>query len=104
MAGASWEFGISFILIWWHLVSSSAGTAGGTGDPELVLEIQVCLFFPFSQLQQEKAEWESLNKLLMRHGLKPVSLASCRNIPGKEMLILQVFVFENSKPKFLRHL
>ncbi|KFQ91689.1 Centrosomal protein of 70 kDa, partial [Nipponia nippon] len=34
-------------------------------------------------LQQEKAEWENLNKLLMRRGLKPVSLAapqSCRNI------------------------
>ncbi|NXX89320.1 CEP70 protein, partial [Centropus bengalensis] len=33
-------------------------------------------------LQQEKAEWENLNQLLMRHGLKPVSLAdpqSCRN-------------------------
>ncbi|NXY17715.1 CEP70 protein, partial [Atrichornis clamosus] len=33
-------------------------------------------------LQQEKAEWENLNKLLMRHGLKPVSLAapqSCRD-------------------------
>ncbi|NWV19116.1 CEP70 protein, partial [Origma solitaria] len=26
-------------------------------------------------LQQEKAEWEHLNKILMRHGLKPVSLA-----------------------------
>ncbi|NXC45740.1 CEP70 protein, partial [Penelope pileata] len=25
-------------------------------------------------LQQEKAEWESLNKLLVRHGLEPVSL------------------------------
>ncbi|KAM9380260.1 LOW QUALITY PROTEIN: centrosomal protein of 70 kDa [Phaethornis superciliosus] len=44
-----------------------------------------CLFFPFSQLHQEKAEWESLNKLLMRHGLKPVSLAapqSCGNTSG----------------------
>ncbi|NWU52150.1 CEP70 protein, partial [Dromas ardeola] len=37
-------------------------------------------------LQQEKAEWESLNKLLLRHGLKPVSLASCRNIP--DMIVL----------------
>ncbi|NXV16412.1 CEP70 protein, partial [Cepphus grylle] len=37
-------------------------------------------------LQQEKAEWESLNKLLMRHGLKPVSLASCRNI--SDMIVL----------------
>ncbi|NXB09081.1 CEP70 protein, partial [Cnemophilus loriae] len=27
-------------------------------------------------LQQEKAEWENLNKVLMRHGLKPVSLAA----------------------------
>ncbi|NXE90751.1 CEP70 protein, partial [Menura novaehollandiae] len=27
-------------------------------------------------LQQEKAEWENLNKLLMRHGLKPVTLAA----------------------------
>ncbi|NXC88537.1 CEP70 protein, partial [Cercotrichas coryphoeus] len=26
--------------------------------------------------QQEKAEWENLNKVLMRHGLKPVSLAA----------------------------
>ncbi|NWH18942.1 CEP70 protein, partial [Grus americana] len=40
-------------------------------------------------LQQEKAEWENLNKLLMRHGLKPVSLAapqSCRNITDKIVL------------------
>ncbi|XP_035752235.1 centrosomal protein of 70 kDa isoform X7 [Egretta garzetta] len=39
--------------------------------------------------QQEKAEWENLNKLLMRHGLKPVSLAapqSCRNI--SDMIVL----------------
>ncbi|NWX39250.1 CEP70 protein, partial [Steatornis caripensis] len=34
-------------------------------------------------LQQEKAEWENLNKLLMHHGLKPVRLAApqtCRNL------------------------
>ncbi|NWR27488.1 CEP70 protein, partial [Tachuris rubrigastra] len=40
-------------------------------------------------LQQEKAEWENLNKLLMRHGLKPVSLAApqcCRN--STDMIIL----------------
>ncbi|KFQ20663.1 Centrosomal protein of 70 kDa, partial [Mesitornis unicolor] len=40
-------------------------------------------------LQQEKAEWENLNKLLTRHGLKPVSLAvlqSCRNI--SDMIVL----------------
>ncbi|NXQ25043.1 CEP70 protein, partial [Alaudala cheleensis] len=33
-------------------------------------------------MQQEKAEWESLNKVLKRHGLKPVSFAaplSCRD-------------------------
>uniref|UniRef100_A0A8D0FJT6 Centrosomal protein of 70 kDa n=1 Tax=Strix occidentalis caurina TaxID=311401 RepID=A0A8D0FJT6_STROC len=38
-----------------------------------------CLF-PFSQLQQEKAEWENLNKLLMRHGLKPVTLFASQNM------------------------
>ncbi|KFZ65205.1 Centrosomal protein of 70 kDa, partial [Antrostomus carolinensis] len=40
-------------------------------------------------LQQEKVEWEKLNKLLMHHGLKPVSLAapqSCRNI--SDMIVL----------------
>ncbi|NWQ70999.1 CEP70 protein, partial [Neopipo cinnamomea] len=40
-------------------------------------------------LQQEKAQWENLNKLLMRHGLKPVSLAapqSCRNTA--DMIVL----------------
>ncbi|NXS44580.1 CEP70 protein, partial [Balaeniceps rex] len=40
-------------------------------------------------LQQEKAEWENLNKLLMRHRLKPVSLAapqSCKNI--SDMIVL----------------
>ncbi|NXP80636.1 CEP70 protein, partial [Ramphastos sulfuratus] len=40
-------------------------------------------------LQQEKAEWEYLNKILMRRGLKPVSLAapqSCRNI--SDMIVL----------------
>ncbi|KAM6396775.1 centrosomal protein of 70 kDa isoform 2-T2 [Pluvialis apricaria] len=39
--------------------------------------------------EQEKAEWENLNKLLMRHGLKPVSLAapqSCRNT--SDMIVL----------------
>ncbi|XP_030310453.1 centrosomal protein of 70 kDa isoform X1 [Calypte anna] len=38
---------------------------------------------------REKAEWESLNKLLMRHGLKPVSLAapqSCGNTSGTSVL------------------
>ncbi|KFV39400.1 Centrosomal protein of 70 kDa, partial [Tyto alba] len=40
-------------------------------------------------LQQEKAEWENLNKLLMRHGLKPVSFTapqSCRNT--SDMIVL----------------
>ncbi|XP_071417738.1 centrosomal protein of 70 kDa-like isoform X2 [Pithys albifrons albifrons] len=39
--------------------------------------------------EQEKAEWENLNKLLMRHGLKPVSLAApqcCRN--ASAMIVL----------------
>ncbi|XP_072731280.1 centrosomal protein of 70 kDa isoform X4 [Ciconia boyciana] len=39
--------------------------------------------------EQEKAEWENLNKLLMRRGLKPVSLAapqSCRNV--SDMIVL----------------
>ncbi|NWU99028.1 CEP70 protein, partial [Upupa epops] len=40
-------------------------------------------------LQQERVEWENLNKLLVRHGLKPVSLAapqSCRNT--SDMIVL----------------
>ncbi|KFO71614.1 Centrosomal protein of 70 kDa, partial [Cuculus canorus] len=40
-------------------------------------------------LQQEKAEWENLNQLLMHNGLKPVSLAdpqSCRNT--SDMIVL----------------
>ncbi|NXH18624.1 CEP70 protein, partial [Bucco capensis] len=40
-------------------------------------------------LQQEKAEWENLNKLLVHRGLKPVSLTapqSCRNI--SDMIVL----------------
>ncbi|NXR48591.1 CEP70 protein, partial [Hippolais icterina] len=40
-------------------------------------------------MKQEKAEWESLNKVLMRHGLKPVSLAgpqSCRST--SDMIVL----------------
>ncbi|KFU88405.1 Centrosomal protein of 70 kDa, partial [Chaetura pelagica] len=40
-------------------------------------------------LQQEKAEWEHLNKLLMRHGLKPVGLGapqSCGNASGMTVL------------------
>ncbi|XP_074767104.1 centrosomal protein of 70 kDa isoform X2 [Athene noctua] len=42
-----------------------------------------------TELQQEKAEWENLNKLLMRHGLKPVTLfasQSCRNV--SDMIVL----------------
>ncbi|NXQ57739.1 CEP70 protein, partial [Anthoscopus minutus] len=30
-------------------------------------------------MHQEKAEWENLNKVLMRHGLKPVRLAASQN-------------------------
>ncbi|KAM4897241.1 centrosomal protein of 70 kDa [Sylvia borin] len=40
-------------------------------------------------MTEEKAEWESLNKVLMRHGLKPVSLAgpqSCRDT--SDMIVL----------------
>ncbi|NXW86324.1 CEP70 protein, partial [Alopecoenas beccarii] len=40
-------------------------------------------------LQQERAEWENLNKLLTRRGLKPVSLAaprSCGNL--SDMIVL----------------
>ncbi|NWU41239.1 CEP70 protein, partial [Hylia prasina] len=40
-------------------------------------------------MKQEKAEWESLNKALIRHGLKPVSLAapqSCRET--SDMIVL----------------
>ncbi|NXE34356.1 CEP70 protein, partial [Ptilorrhoa leucosticta] len=40
-------------------------------------------------LQQEKAEWENINKALMRHGLKPVSLAapeSCRDTSDMTVL------------------
>ncbi|NXR22336.1 CEP70 protein, partial [Cinclus mexicanus] len=40
-------------------------------------------------MQQEKAEWEKLNKVLMRHGLKPVSLAapqSCEDT--SDMIVL----------------
>ncbi|KAM7049300.1 centrosomal protein of 70 kDa isoform 2-T2 [Acridotheres tristis] len=39
--------------------------------------------------EQEKAEWENLNKVLVRHGLKPVSLAapqSCRDT--SDMIVL----------------
>ncbi|XP_051479374.1 centrosomal protein of 70 kDa isoform X4 [Apus apus] len=42
-----------------------------------------------TELQQEKVEWENLNKLLMRHGLKPVSLAapqSCRKASDTTVL------------------
>ncbi|XP_061860730.1 centrosomal protein of 70 kDa isoform X2 [Colius striatus] len=40
-------------------------------------------------MTEEKAEWENLNKLLMRRGLKPVTLAaspSCRNVT--DMIVL----------------
>ncbi|NWI06009.1 CEP70 protein, partial [Tichodroma muraria] len=40
-------------------------------------------------MQQEKVEWENLNKVLMRHGLKPVNLAapqSCRDM--SDMIVL----------------
>ncbi|NWT65425.1 CEP70 protein, partial [Prunella himalayana] len=40
-------------------------------------------------MQQEEAEWENLNRILMRHGLKPVSLAapqSCRDTA--DMIVL----------------
>ncbi|NXD50017.1 CEP70 protein, partial [Corvus moneduloides] len=40
-------------------------------------------------VQQEKAEWENINKALMRHGLKPVSLPapqSCRDTSDTTVL------------------
>ncbi|NXI65084.1 CEP70 protein, partial [Anseranas semipalmata] len=38
---------------------------------------------------QEKAEWENINKLLMRHGLKPVSLAAPQNSRNvSDMIVL----------------
>ncbi|XP_053804094.1 centrosomal protein of 70 kDa isoform X2 [Vidua chalybeata] len=40
-------------------------------------------------IEQEKVEWENLNRILMRHGLKPVSLAapqSCRDT--SDMIVL----------------
>ncbi|NWR42752.1 CEP70 protein, partial [Regulus satrapa] len=40
-------------------------------------------------IQQEKAEWENLNKALMRHGLKPVSLAAPQSCRGtSDMFVL----------------
>ncbi|NWI55182.1 CEP70 protein, partial [Calyptomena viridis] len=40
-------------------------------------------------LQQEKAEWENLNKLLTRHGLKPVSLTGLQCYRNtSDMLVL----------------
>ncbi|NWZ64197.1 CEP70 protein, partial [Acrocephalus arundinaceus] len=40
-------------------------------------------------MKQEKAEWESLNKVLMRHGLKPVSLAAPQSCRGtSDMIVL----------------
>jgi len=40
-----------------------------------------------SQLQQEEAEWETLNTLLLRHGMEPLSIAASPgsgSAPGKE--------------------
>ncbi|NXH92867.1 CEP70 protein, partial [Edolisoma coerulescens] len=40
-------------------------------------------------LHQEKAEWENLNKALMRHGLKPVSLAALQSCTDtSDMIVL----------------
>ncbi|NXR99314.1 CEP70 protein, partial [Oxylabes madagascariensis] len=40
-------------------------------------------------MKQEKAEWESLNKVLMRHGLKPVSLAAPQSCSDtSDMIVL----------------
>ncbi|NXY89987.1 CEP70 protein, partial [Alcedo cyanopectus] len=39
-------------------------------------------------LQQEKAEWEDLNKLLVRRGLKPVSLGAPQSCRDAEMIVL----------------
>lgn len=38
-----------------------------------------------SQLRQEEAEWETVNTLLLRHGMQPLSIAaSPGSAPGKE--------------------
>uniref|UniRef100_A0A7M4FSP2 Centrosomal protein of 70 kDa n=1 Tax=Crocodylus porosus TaxID=8502 RepID=A0A7M4FSP2_CROPO len=50
----------------------------GPEKPSASEEAELC--------SQEKAEWENLNKLLMRHGLKPVSLATPRN--SKNLTVL----------------
>ncbi|NXU37491.1 CEP70 protein, partial [Drymodes brunneopygia] len=49
-------------------------------------------------LQQEEAEWENLNKALMRHGLKPVSLRasqSCRDASD-------IFVLDHQSSRGIR--
>ncbi|XP_062435109.1 centrosomal protein of 70 kDa isoform X2 [Rhea pennata] len=48
--------------------------------------------------EQEKAEWEDLNKLLMRHGLKPVSFAA----PGNGRNLSDMIVFDNQSSLGIR--
>ncbi|KFV82534.1 Centrosomal protein of 70 kDa, partial [Struthio camelus australis] len=48
--------------------------------------------------QQEKAEWENLNKILMRHGLKPVSFAA----PGNSRSISDMIVLDNQSSLGIR--
>ncbi|NXG35493.1 CEP70 protein, partial [Dromaius novaehollandiae] len=48
--------------------------------------------------QQEKAEWDNLNKLLMRHGLKPVSFAA----PGNSRNTSDMIVLDNQSSLGIR--
>nr|XP_009675512.1 PREDICTED: centrosomal protein of 70 kDa isoform X6 [Struthio camelus australis] len=48
--------------------------------------------------EQEKAEWENLNKILMRHGLKPVSFAA----PGNSRSISDMIVLDNQSSLGIR--
>lgn len=106
-AGASWGFGVGLFLFGGIWCPPLPARQEGQEAVSWCWQLGFLPFLPLLQPQQERAEWENLNKLLTRRGLKPVSLAapqSCGNISGKEMTILQVFVFLHSNPKFMRHL
>ncbi|XP_064370728.1 centrosomal protein of 70 kDa isoform X2 [Dromaius novaehollandiae] len=62
-----------------------------------------CSFCRFEQksltmTEQEEAEWDNLNKLLMRHGLKPVSFAA----PGNSRNTSDMIVLDNQSSLGIR--
>jgi hypothetical protein len=57
---------------------------------KVLLHILKLILSPSLEAQQEEAEWESINVLLMAHGLKPLFLVKRTDLKGNHILFLEL--------------